>query len=813
MKFSNRSNVLYWLKGEDTQNFGDFLSEYLVSRLFFGYRAGVSGVHIVGSVMDDMFVPLRAQSDHPVVFWGCGVREAGGLSRENWPAVEVQAVRGPLSAAELALGAFVPQGDPAFLMPALYRPRKLDWLAGKSICVPHFHDKRDDQALLAASGCDLVVRPNVENNEKALTDVIDAIFSADFVLGSAMHACLVAAAYRRPFAYWRADTIDLPFKWRDISESLNIPCEFVAHIDDARRHYDEVIAPSIKLPNLLPSLLHAPLLVRASGLIEVLRWYREEEAGAGTQPPPLDDAQLLANFAAQQQFIFDGILEELRTTQQRLRVLEHSPGPAAVDRRSVLGRLFFRRNGKPTGGLRRLLFHADGKPRGIFRSWVISKGVPRSPFRQWMEGDAYLALPKAYRQPPEHPPFPTFSSAGGSSETSADPSDRPRTGKLVPEGSRCVLVIDSAYPTPDRDSGSLDAINFVRIFQRMGYHVYFAATTHFQSTALDEMARAAKEQFENTGVTVVDDTLAPSIYEFIRSNISQFELAFLSRVYHGGQFLEVIRARSRNSKIIFNTVDLHFLREQREGHLEGNRVKIDAALRTRERELDLIRLADAAIVVSNEELKLLEDEVPGATVHEVRLVRDIPGRRRDFAARRHIGFIGGYRHLPNLDAVGYFLDSVWPLVRRELPDVQFHLMGADMPDELRRRSDPGLVPVGHVADLQEAFEGLRLTVAPLRYGAGSKGKVISSLCHGVPCICTSAAAEGMKLDEEGGILVADDPGEFAKLVVRAYRDEELWQQLSLGGLQRMREHHSFDGGIARMKAIVQGVGLDPNPSL
>lgn len=808
MKRSNKSNVLYWLKGETTQNFGDFLSEYLVSRLFFGYRADVSGVHIIGSVMDDMFVPPRAQSGHPVVFWGCGIREAGGLSREKWPAVEIQAVRGPLSAAELELGDFAPQGDPAFLLPALYRPQRLDWLAGKSICVPHFHDTRDDRTLLAVSGCDFVVRPNIANNEKALTDVIDAIFSADFVLGSAMHACLVAAAYRRPFAYWRADTIDLPFKWNDISQSLNIPCEFVADIHEARRHYDAVIAPSIRLPSLLPSLLRAPLLVRASGLIDVLRWHQEESGDAGTPPAPLDDAQALASFAAQQEHLFDGILEELRNSQQRLREMERSPGPSADHPRSFLGRVLFRRDGKPARGLRRILFHNNGKPRRIFRSWVIRQGVPTPPFRRWMESEDYLALPKAFRRPPGSPPFTLFPSA---QDPSAAPSDRPRAAKLAPEGSRCVLIIDSIYPTPDRDSGSVDAIHFVRIFQRMGYSVYFVAESHFQSNALTEIARTAKENLERMGVIAIDDTYAQSIFDFIRANGTLFELTFLSRVHHGGQFFETVRAHSRHSKIIFNTVDLHYVRQRREGRLEGNRAKIDAALHTRERELDLIRLADASIVVSDEELRLLEEEVPGAPVHAVRLIRDVPGRHADFAARRHIGFIGGYRHLPNLDGVRHFLDSIWPLVLRELPDAQFHLMGADMPDDLRRRTDQGLVLIGHVADLQATFEALRLTVAPLRYGAGSKGKVISSLSHGVPCICTGIAAEGMTLDEDGGILVADDPAEFAQLVVRAYRDEELWQRLSEGGLRRMRERHSFDTGLARMKTIVEGLGLTPPP--
>jgi len=145
-----------------------------------------------------------------------------------------------------------------------------------------------------------------------------------------------------------------------------------------------------------------------------------------------------------------------------------------------------------------------------------------------------------------------------------------------------------------------------------------------------------------------------------------------------------------------------------------------------------------------------------------------------------------------------------------LPGVKFHLMGADMPDELRRRTDPGLVVLGHVPDVREAFERLRLTVAPLRFGAGAKGKVVSSLSHGVPCICSSIAAEGMPLGKAGGILVADDPEEFANLVIRAYRDQSLWQELSASGLQLMRKRHAFDAGFERMTAIVQKLELhDP----
>jgi len=887
MRTSSQSVVSYWRKGDSTQNFGDYISEYLSSHLFYGYRTGVSGVHLIGSVVDDMFVPPDTPRDCPVVFWGCGVREPDGLSRDRWDSARIATVRGPLSASELELGALTPQGDPAFLLPALYTPRKLEWLAGKSICVPHFDDARDDRTILASSGCDFVVRPNIENHQKALTDVIDAIFSADFVLAGAMHACIVAAAYRTPFSFWSAEAIDLPFKWRDLAMSLDIPCEFSKHIDDARPHYENAIAPSIKLPDLVPSLLRAPLLIRPSGLIDVLRWSRD--AGCDALAGSLGDNAAVAFFAYEQQRIHDGIVTELLAARQRTEELEravrqtefqlteleadeaarraatervlsaaltecqdrnaemkqeHSAalaealdhnahltreltvalqrleaaeselarlnkavgdmetrhaGEAAYRQRTCIGKMLFRRDGRPVRGLRRILFHNSGKPRGALRTLVISKrGVPRKPFRQWMTGEKYQSLPRAYRSPVDVAAPPV-----------ALPVDSAvawlLAGLPAPVGSS-VLIIDSVYPTPDRDSGSVDAVNFVKVFLELGYQVYFVSTVNFISENLTPIEEGAKSDLSELGAVVVDDNHFRSIYDLIGSIGSSFELIFMSRVHAAGIFVEAIREHCQDSKIIFNTVDLHFIRELREGYLEENRTKINAAYRTREREIYVARMADATIVVSAEEESLLKTML-GTPVYEVPLIREIPGRQAPLATRKDIGFIGGYRHEPNVDAAKYFLDFIWPLIRRELPGVQFYLMGADMPDELRQRTDPGLVVLGHVPDLTEIFEGLRLTVAPLRYGAGQKGKVVSSLSHGVPCVCSSIAAEGMNLPD-GSILVADDPREFTSLVVEAYRDDALWERLSDAGLDLVRKRHGFPAGVERMKAIVQRLGLD-----
>lgn len=793
---TDESCVRYWLLGENTQNFGDYISEYLTSHLFFNHRPGTSGIHIIGSVIDDIFVPPQAGRERPVVFWGCGVREPGGLSRVNWPSTEIRAVRGPLSAAELELGADVPQGDPAFLLPALYRPRKRDALRGKTVCIPHFHDTRDDEALRAASGCDVVVRSTIAPSEKALTDVIDAIFSADFVLASAMHACLVAAAYRRPFAFWSGKSIDLPFKWRDAALSLDIPCVFVSHIGEGRSHYAEAIAPAIRLPDMRPSLMRAPLLVRASGLVAVLRWYRENPPASGPTDP-LDDAEALARFATEQQALFDSIVTEPVRRQEPAQVLEPSsrPGP--------LLKMLFQGDGTPRLDLRRLLFHTSGKPRRLFRRWLLRHGAPPRPLQPWMQSDAYRALPKAFGIPAVA--MPRTRALHVPDEASAVRPEGPYAGIPIAEGRRRVLLIDGAYPTPDRDSGSIDAVHFVRIFSELGYSVYFSATGSFSSGALSPVQRAARAQLQRMGAIVVDDVYARGLEDLIHANGFLFDLFFLSRVHAGGQFYETIRAHAPDARILFNAVDLHYVREGREGCLEGNRSKIGAARATRERELHLVRQADAALVVSQDELTLLRREAPEARVHAFPLIRDIAGRGADFAARRHIGFIGGYKHQPNIDAALHFLEAIWPRIRRELPEAQFHLMGADMPDFLSARTDPGLVIVGHVPDLRVAFEDMRLTVAPLRYGAGAKGKVLSSLTHGVPCICTSIAAEGMQLGSDGGILVADAPEDFAALVVRAYRDEPLWQQLSADGLRRAEEHHSFAAGLARMTAIAKSL--------
>jgi len=171
----------------------------------------------------------------------------------------------------------------------------------------------------------------------------------------------------------------------------------------------------------------------------------------------------------------------------------------------------------------------------------------------------------------------------------------------------------------------------------------------------------------------------------------------------------------------------------------------------------------------------------------------VAGPGLPFAQRHDLVFVGGFRHPPNVDAVRWFVQAIFPHVRARLPGIRFHCIGSDVPAELRGFSDrEGVIVHGHVADIDPYMDGCRIAVAPLRYGAGVKGKVNLSMAHGQPVVATSCAIEGMHLADGDDVLVGDDEDAFAAQVVRLHSDAALWQRLSEAGLENVRRHFSLD---------------------
>jgi glycosyltransferase involved in cell wall biosynthesis len=173
-------------------------------------------------------------------------------------------------------------------------------------------------------------------------------------------------------------------------------------------------------------------------------------------------------------------------------------------------------------------------------------------------------------------------------------------------------------------------------------------------------------------------------------------------------------------------------------------------------------------------------------IHAVRA--DVP----PFGPRRNILFIGGFRHPPNEDAVIYFVEEVLPLVRSELPGVQFLIVGSHVPPSILKLASADVIVLGYVQDVEPIFDSCRVSVAPIRYGAGVKGKVTQSLAWGLPAVATPVAVEGSQMVDGAHLMIASDPASFARRVVEVYENEELWTRLSVDGRRQVEACLSYD---------------------
>ena len=375
----------------------------------------------------------------------------------------------------------------------------------------------------------------------------------------------------------------------------------------------------------------------------------------------------------------------------------------------------------------------------------------------------------------------------------------PQPGEWEPEeteNSRHVLILDQLTPTPDMDSGSVDAFFQMKILVGLGYRVSFLPVSD-----LAYLSRYTAD-LQRLGVECLYRPYVLSVEQHLAEQGGRYDYVVLTRVATAETFLGVVRRYCPGAKVVFNTVDLHFLREERQAQVEGNPELARQAGLTRRIETGLMQKVDGTWVISEDEEALIKEAVPGVRIFHLPLVMDIPDRAgTPFADRKDLFFIGGYLHRPNVDAVLHFVREIWPRVREKLPGVCFHIVGSHPPPEVLGLAEPDVVVAGFAPDAAPYFNGCRLSVAPLRFGAGLKGKVGRSLGYGCPVVASPIAVEGSGLVDGLSVLVAEDAEAFADAVVALYRDEERWQTLSANGIAFYEKHYSFAVGQKRIAEI------------
>lgn len=342
---------------------------------------------------------------------------------------------------------------------------------------------------------------------------------------------------------------------------------------------------------------------------------------------------------------------------------------------------------------------------------------------------------------------------------------------------RRILVADWRVPHPDISAGEQMTAGILKDLCALGYDVTFISTDMHEAAPYDESLRSI-------GVTVINDA---SGYRDSRDYIEReghgFGVFYLIRVNVAEIVLASARKVAPRARVIFHAPDLFFLRETREAQVKNDLAALTKANQTRQRELAMMGASDHVVLVSEAELPILRAELPDAPISVFpALYAKVTREPNGYASRRDIFFLGGFEHSPNVHGVAWFAENVWPLVHKALPEVLFKIVGSRMPTEVVELGQrPGIEILGYAPDLAPILDGCRVGVAPLLFGAGIKGKVAATMGAGIPCVCTTIAAEGMGLVDGLHARVADDPLVFADAIIALYTDEKLWMRLSLNG--------------------------------
>ena len=337
--------------------------------------------------------------------------------------------------------------------------------------------------------------------------------------------------------------------------------------------------------------------------------------------------------------------------------------------------------------------------------------------------------------------------------------------RSAPELRPQALFIDDVFPASEQSGGAGAALDHMRALLRIRLRRQFRRVAGSGRRAREATALAA------LGIRPLSAPWYGSVEEMLRRHAGRFDVVYLHRLGNAASYGSLVRQHCPRARLIYGVADLHHVRLARQGAVEDRPELGRLAARQRMEELMAAHLADVVVTHSNAEAALLRAQLPGVTVALVPWSVPVHQSSTPFAERDGIVFVGHFGHEPNVDSVHWLAREIVPLVQRQDPAIGFRIVGNAMPVSLRLLAQPGFDLVGSVDKLAPVLDAARLTVAPLRYGAGIKSKVIESLAAGVPCIGTTIAFEGMALTPALDGCVADTPEALAAALIRLYRDE------------------------------------------
>jgi glycosyltransferase involved in cell wall biosynthesis len=373
------------------------------------------------------------------------------------------------------------------------------------------------------------------------------------------------------------------------------------------------------------------------------------------------------------------------------------------------------------------------------------------------------------------------------------------------------LVISPRLPEFDRESGLLRVSHTIEMLQRRGWEVTFGALR----TPTDP-AHYARD-LEQRGVEVH----APLRKLDSIRDVDGFDLAIIAFWHIAERFLPALREAAPRTRLVVDSVDLHFVREMRDklrdrddsapGQLAASQA--DDLIR----ELNAYAAADAVLTVSEKEAELVNNLLArrdfALTLPDAEELQRSPVPQ---GGRRGILFLGNFMHTPNRDAAAYLCAEIVPrLDPALLSEHGVSIVGTEAEEHVGDLA-AGLANtkiVGWVPSVIPYLNSARVSVVPLRYGAGTKRKIVQALMVGTPTVTTNVGAEGLGVSDRREVLISDDPSEFAAAIERLLRERLVWRRLARRGRRHIQKLHGRRAVEARFDKVLEAVlARHPRPA-
>ncbi len=372
-----------------------------------------------------------------------------------------------------------------------------------------------------------------------------------------------------------------------------------------------------------------------------------------------------------------------------------------------------------------------------------------------------------------------------------------------PVAGQRILVVDDRVPEPDRHAGSMVTLHWLRLMREAGMAITFAPHDRDRPEPYTRV-------LQDMGIEVLYGAVDPAAW--LAENGRHLDHVWVARPEVAAPLLEACD-RYAPGRLIYYTHDLHFLREERRYTLSGDPAHLSESRRLRRLETEAARHSRLVLTPSRDEVPVIRGLAPSADVRAVPLysVPSAPLHHRDpaeFGPLKRVVFVGGYRHPPNIDAALWLAQDIMPIVRAARPDAECQLVGSDPPAEVEALSGSGVEVAGWVPDLGPVYAAARVSIAPVRYGAGVKGKILGALQAGVPIVTTPIGNEGLGLRHGDEALIGETADELAAHVLALLGDPALCARLADAGTAVLRQRFGEDAA-RRVLGSVLGVDICP----